>query len=102
MMAPQLNIFAKYLCVIVMDEEKVCSAIKSHNEYKADIAEAELVESGEEELKVKFEGNFSLSCCMDEYFIDLVYQLEDEGIEVEFKDFQQVGEKSFVAEYEVK
>ncbi len=85
-----------------MDEENIQAAIESHNEYKADIAEAELVESGEEELKVKFEGNFSLSCCMDEYFIDLVYQLEDEGIEVEFKDFQQVGEKSFVAEYEVK
>ncbi len=85
-----------------MDKEKILSAIKSHNDYKKDIAKAELVEAGEEELKIKFEGNFCLSCCMDEYFIDLVYQMEDEGIKVEFKDFQQVGDKSFIAEYEIE
>lgn len=86
--------------MIPMDEEMIQAAIGSYNEYKADIAEAELVEAGDKELRVKFEGNFCLSCCMDEYFIDLVHELKDRGVETEFKDFQQVGVKGFVAEYE--
>ncbi len=100
MMAGRSNTSARYHCVIHMDEEKIQAAIESHNEYKEDIAEAELVELEKEELRVKFKGNFCMSCCMDEYFIDLVYELEDKGIETEFKDFQKLEEKSFVARYE--
>jgi len=48
------------LPVIDMKKETVQSAIESHNEHKADIAEAELVNIDEETLKVKFEGNFCL------------------------------------------
>ncbi len=83
-----------------MDEEIIESAIESYNEYKADIAKAELVEAGGQKIQVKFKGNFCLSCCMDEYFIDLVYKMKDMDIETELKDFHQVGDKSFVAEYE--
>ncbi len=83
-----------------MKKEVVKKAIGSHNEHKSAIAEAELVEFEEGEIKVKFEGNFCLSCCMDEYFIDLVYELEELGAEVEFFDFYGTGEKAFVAEYE--
>jgi len=85
-----------------MEKEKILSAIESHNEYKSDIAEAELVELGEKIIIVKFEGNFCFSCCMDEYFIDLVYEFKKMGIEAEFKDFQKVEDKSFIAEYESK
>lgn len=76
-------------------------AIESHNEYKADIAKAEIVEVKEDYFRVKFEGNFCLSCCMDEYFIDLVHELKDMNVETEFKNFQQVGEKTFIAEYQI-
>jgi len=85
-----------------MKKETVQSAIESHNEHKADIAEAELVNIDEETLKVKFEGNFCLNCCMDEYFIDLVHELKEKGIETELKSFQQIGGKTFLAEYEKK
>ncbi|MEF8832662.1 MAG: hypothetical protein V5A66_03980 [Candidatus Thermoplasmatota archaeon] len=83
-----------------MEEKKIRSAIESHNEYKADIAEAELIEIEEEIFKVRFEGNFCLSCCMDEYFLDLVHELKERGIKTEFKGFHQVGGRSFIAEYE--
>lgn len=85
--------------MIDMDEDIIESAIESYNEYKADIAEAELVKAGKQKIQVKFEGNFCLSCCMDEYFIDLVYEMKDVDIETELKDFHQVGDKSFVAVY---
>jgi len=85
-----------------MDQDKILSAIKSHNEYKSDIAKADLIEINEKSFEVKFEGNFCLSCCMDEYFIDLVHDLKDEGIEANFKAFYQVDSRSFVAEYEKK
>ncbi len=83
-----------------MKKEVVKKAIESHNEHKSAIAEAELIEFEEGKIKVKFEGNFCLSCCMDEYFIDLVYELEEIGAEVEFVDFYGAGKKAFVAEYE--
>jgi len=85
-----------------MKKETVQSVIESHNEYKADIAEAELVSMDEKTLKVKFEGNFCLSCCMDEYFIDLVHELKEEGIETELISFHQIESKTFIAEYEKK
>ncbi|MBS3782310.1 MAG: hypothetical protein KGY68_06865 [Candidatus Thermoplasmatota archaeon] len=82
-----------------MKRDVLEDAIESHNEYKSAIAEAELVDFNEDGFKVKFEGNFCLSCCMDEYFIDLIYKLEELGLEVDFVDFHQVGEKAFIAEY---
>jgi len=85
-----------------MNEEIIRSAIRSYNEYKADIAEAELIDVEGETYKVKFEGNFCLSCCMDEYFLDLVYELKDREIETELKAFYQIGERSFIAEYKKK
>jgi len=85
-----------------MDKETIQSVIESHNEYKADIAEAELVSLDEETLKVKFEGNFCLSCCMDEYFIDLVHELKEKGTKTELKSFHQIEAKTFIAEYEKK
>ncbi len=86
-----------------MDEVTILRiAIKSYNEYKGDIAEAELVDIEGGTYKVKFEGNFCLSCCMDEYFLDLVYELKDREIETELKVFYQVGMRSFIAEYKKK
>ncbi len=83
-----------------MDEEKIRDAIESHNEYKVDIAKAELMEIEGKTLKVKFEGNFCLSCCMDEYFLDLLHELKERGIKTDFKKFHQIGGRTFIAEYE--
>ncbi len=85
-----------------MNKEDLKKAIESHNKYKSAIAEAEVVEVEEDGFRVKFKGNFCLSCCMDEYFIDLAYELEELEIEAEFVGFHQIGEKVFVAEYDVK
>jgi len=71
-----------------MKEEALKKSIKRYNKYRSPRATAELKEMNDEGFKVQFEGSFDESCCMDEYFFDLVYELKDEGVKSKLLDFE--------------
>lgn len=84
------------------DEEEILKkTIGTYNKYRAPTAHAELFEYSEEEFRVSFEGPFCRSCCMDEYFIDLIYELKSSGLETKLKKFYPISAERFVAEYEI-
>ncbi|TXT57142.1 MAG: hypothetical protein BAJALOKI2v1_530006 [Promethearchaeota archaeon] len=71
-----------------MKEKLLNKVIKRYNKYRSPRATAELRRADEDLFKVQFEGSFDDSCCMDEYFFDLVYELKDEGLETELMDYK--------------
>lgn len=84
-----------------MSEEILEKAVKTYNKYRSSIATAKLLEVSGDRFKVQFEGNFRRSCCMDEYFVDLVYELKTEGLETELLEFHPGGDEKFVAEFKI-
>ncbi|KXA90695.1 hypothetical protein AKJ36_00250 [candidate division MSBL1 archaeon SCGC-AAA259I07] len=84
-----------------MKEATVEKAIKSYNRYRSPLATANLIEFKGNRFKVRFEGNFCYSCGFDEYFVDLVYELEDEGLKTRLSEFHPENNDRFIAEYEI-
>lgn len=82
-----------------ISEEKIEEAIDTYNKYRSPRATAQLLENSSEDLKVQIEGSFCRSCGMEDYFIDMVYELEEKGIEVEYEGFEEIGKEKFVARY---
>lgn len=82
-------------------EKKIREAIADYNKYRQSYVTANLIELEDNTFKVNFEGNFFESCCMDEYFIDLVHELVPE-IDVQFRGFRYLKDKKFTAEYEIR
>lgn len=77
-------------------------ALETYNRYRSPLVTAKLLETGDDEFKVQFEGTFCRSCGMDEYFVDLVYELRSEGLEAELLGFHQIGTEKFVAKYKIE
>lgn len=71
-----------------MKKEALKKSIKQYNKYRSPRATAELKEIDDKGFKVQFEGSFDESCCMDEYFFDLVYELKDENVETKLLNFE--------------
>ena len=84
-----------------MDVEKLKEGIKSYNRYRKHLVEAELIETGETGFKVLYEGNFCRSCGMDEYFQDLIYELERLGLKSKLLDYERVEDDQYIVEYEI-
>lgn len=73
--------------------------IEEYNELRSPYAKASLEKIKKNYFTVEFEGHFCESCCMDEYFLDLVYELDAEGVQAEFIEFQFIEGERFVARY---
>lgn len=71
-----------------MKEEVLKKVIKRYNKYRSPRATAELKGIDGRLFKVEFAGSFETSCCMDEYFFDLVYELKREGLEAELLEYE--------------
>lgn len=84
-----------------MEEKILKEGIEEYNKYRSPRATAKLLEFDGKQLKIEFKGTFDTSCCMDEYFLDLVYELEEKGINVEFLNYN-LKKNKYVAVYEVK
>lgn len=85
-----------------MEKETLQQAIEEYNRYRSPRVTAELIDFSEDEFTVKFEGTFCRSCGMEEYFVDLVYQLEREEVEVEVLDFEEREYESYVVRYRIE
>ncbi|NIQ07096.1 MAG: hypothetical protein GWO20_15635 [Candidatus Korarchaeota archaeon] len=84
-----------------MIKEILKRTLREYNELRSPYATATLLTIDSDEFKVQFEGHFARSCCMDEYFLDLMYDLKEKGIETKFQGFEHVGVERFVAEYKI-
>lgn len=89
------------MCKSQKMEDLLETTISEYNELRSPYAKAKLLEVKGSIIKVQFEGHFCESCCMDEYFLDLVYELEPKGIEIEFLGFHFVESETFIAKYRI-
>lgn len=86
---------------MVRVESLLEEAITKYNRYRGSKATAKLIEFKGDYFKVKFKGGFDTSC-MKEYFMDLIYELAEQGVESELLDFHPREEGGFVAKYRLK
>ncbi len=70
----------------MIDEEvrrRIMEAIKTYNRFRSPEARAELVSIGDDKITVRFTGSFCETCGIRDWVEDLVYVLEDHGVEAE-------------------
>lgn len=84
-----------------MNEKILRRGLRTYNKYRSPIATAKLLEVKGDRFKVQFKGSFCRTCGMDEYFLDLVYELESENLETELERIRPIREEKFIAEYKV-
>ncbi len=82
-----------------MNKQTLKKAIETYNKYRSPLVRAELLELRNDRFKVRFEGYFCYSCGVDEYFVDLIYELKSKGSDVELLEFNRECEENFIAEY---
>ncbi|MFW5912071.1 MAG: hypothetical protein ACOCTL_01230 [Candidatus Hadarchaeota archaeon] len=85
-----------------MTKDDVERAIENYNKYRSPRATADLIEFEPDEIKVLIKGSFCRSCGMEDYFIDLVYELERQGIDAKYMGFEPKGSEKFLARYDLK
>lgn len=77
-------------------------AIETYNEYRSPMATAELLEAGSDTFVVRFEGPFCRMCCDYDYFEDLIYELDEYGVDpaaLEVAEIEYAGEERFVVTF---
>ena len=82
-----------------MKKEAIQNAIEEYNKYRSPRATVKLLNYSKKEIEVEIKGTFCRSCGMEDYFIDLVYELEREGINAELLGFEKVEDERFTATY---
>lgn len=82
-----------------MNENGLNRAIKEYNKYRSPLVKAKLLKLEENKLEVEFEGYFCYSCGMDEYFVDLIYELESNGVDAELLEFHRKEDEKFIVQY---
>ena len=70
--------------------EKYKKSIEEFNKYKSQTATAELISKNKDSVKVRFTGHFCKSCGFYDYFDDLKFNLEDNGINTEIKKVKEI------------
>jgi len=81
----------------------VSRTIEIYNRYRRPEATAKLLELEKDSFTIEFEGSFCQSCGAQDYFEDLIYELESlSKIEVEIDEIEQTGPQSFKVRYTVK
>lgn len=79
-------------------------AIETYNEYRSPMATAALAERGGDWFRVRFEGPFCTTCCRDDYFEDLIYELDEPGVDISpvtVTAIEQTGLETFVVDFAV-
>lgn len=61
---------------------ELAEAIEAYNTYRSPMATATLLEQEDDWFRVRFEGPFCTTCCRDDYFEDLIYELHDLGVNI--------------------
>lgn len=82
-------------------EDKLLEGIKTYNRSRSPLAEVELCGFSRDGFEVVFRGNFDFYCCMDEYFVDLVFILKEVGIDAELHHFSRIEEGKYLVEYKI-
>lgn len=83
-------------------DETLGEAVRTYNEYRSPMATAELVERESEGFRVRFEGPFCTTCCRDDYFEDLIYELDALGVDIEpieVTAIEQTGLETFRVDF---
>lgn len=84
----------------MLSEEDILKVLEHFNRYHSPEATAKLVDVNEKGFEVMFCGSFVISCCLDEYFEDLKYDLlriTGKGVEVE--EVRRVKEECYRVAY---
>jgi hypothetical protein len=92
--------------------DKICSTLKEwvsrtitvYNKYHSPEATAKIAGTEKDGFIIEFEGPFSQSCCINEYFEDFIYDLEDvsRSLRAEIKAIEPTGLQSFRVHYIVR
>ena len=84
--------------------ELVSKAITVYNKYRSPEATAKLAGTEKDGFIIEFEGPFCQSCCVNEYFEDFIYDLEDvsRSLRAEIKTIEPTGPQSFRVQYAVR
>jgi len=82
----------------------VLRAIEVFNRYRSPEATAKLVGVEKDGFIIEFEGPFCMSCGVNDYFEDFIYELENvsRSLRVEVKETEPSGPQSFRVRYGVK
>jgi hypothetical protein len=85
-------------------DDLVSRAIEVYNKYRSPEATAKLVEAEKDGFIVEFKGPFCQSCGVNEYFEDLIYDLEaiNCSLRAEIKAIEPLGPQSFRVQYAVE
>ncbi|ADI31885.1 hypothetical protein [Staphylothermus hellenicus] len=62
-------------------------AIELYNKFRAPEAKATLLEINGDKVKILFEGSFCFTCGVRDWVEDMVYVLEDLGVEAELVEY---------------
>lgn len=87
-----------------MIDERLRTAVETYNEYRSPMATAIVLNAGDREFRVRFEGPFHRSCCRDDYVDDLRYELDAVGVPADAIDvrlLERTGLDAFVATFAV-
>lgn len=79
-------------------------AVETYNEYRSHVATADLLAVDADGFRVRFEGPFCTTCCRDDYFEDLVYELDALGVDIDpvsVTGIEQTGLETFVVDFAV-
>ena len=88
----------------MVSSEILEATIREYNDYRGSMATAELAAVGDGTFAVRFEGPFCRMCCDYDYFEDLIYDLDDRGIDpdsVEITEIDYEGGESYRVAYAV-
>ena len=81
-----------------MLETALPRAIETYNRYRGSVARATVLDTAPETFRVGFEGSFCTTCCRDDYFDDLRYELAEHGVAVEaieIEGIERTGRERF-------
>ncbi|MHC3438792.1 hypothetical protein ACYJ1Y_12010 [Natrialbaceae archaeon A-gly3] len=81
-----------------MLETTLPAAIETYNRYRGSVAQATALDVSPAGFRVQFEGSFCTTCCRDDYFDDLRYELAEHGVPVaavEVEDIERTGRERF-------
>ncbi len=77
-------------------EKAVKQAIEEYNRYRSPEAKADLIEVGNSQLTVDFEGSFCRGCGVSDYFEDFIYELKRHAeVEMIVTSFEQIEMEKF-------
>ncbi len=81
----------------------VLRTIEIYNRYRSPEATAKLLKLEKDSFTVEFEGSFCQSCGVQDYFEDLIHELETlSKIEVEIDEIEQTSPQNFKVWHTVK